>query len=131
MKSAYRIGELREKRGLTQTELANKIGLSQQTMCYYETGRSDIKASICIAMANALGVSVDELLGVVRDEPESDLADDEKRLVELYRGTNKQGRAAIMAVAESQSGNMVQYAPPCALDVDCPTTKPCTKNYRV
>lgn len=36
-----RIAELRQKRNLSQTELASKIGVSQSTIAQIETGRND------------------------------------------------------------------------------------------
>lgn len=49
---------------MTQVQLAEALGVSQQTVQYYESGRSDVKSSVLIAMADALGVSVTELLGM-------------------------------------------------------------------
>jgi len=111
MKSGYRIGELREKRGMSQRELGDAIGVTQQTIGYYESGRSDPKASVCISLASALHVSVTELLGI-QDDYESALSPNEQHLVTLYRSANEQGKSAIMAIAENQAGDVARRAAP-------------------
>ena len=55
---------LRRKRGLTQTSLGERIGVTQKTIAAYEAGRIRILDVTLIDLAKALEVSVDELLGV-------------------------------------------------------------------
>lgn len=61
---AYNIKKYREASGMTQDQMAEKLGITQQTVQYYESGRSDIKSSILMKMADVLGVSVTQLLGL-------------------------------------------------------------------
>ncbi len=63
-----KIKELREKAGMTQKELASALGITQQSVYYYESGERDIKASVLIEMAAALNCTVSELLGIGRAE---------------------------------------------------------------
>ena len=56
-----RIKELRQAAGMTQAELAEKIGLSLQAISHYETGRRQITVSKLVAIATALGCSLDDL----------------------------------------------------------------------
>ena len=59
-----RLAALRKQRGLTQKELANRIGVSRRVIVYYEV-ESDYPAThLVVPLAKALNVSVDELLGV-------------------------------------------------------------------
>ena len=51
----------RRKLGLTQTELARKIGCSLDTISRYETDKREPRASDLFKMANVFGCSVDEL----------------------------------------------------------------------
>lgn len=59
-----KLKEMRERAGLTQQQLAEKIGVTQQTVWYYENGRREMKSSILIELSNALGCTVSDLLGL-------------------------------------------------------------------
>ena len=63
--------ELRRVHGLSQEELAEKIGVSRQTVSKYETGESlpDIEKSKLLA--DAFGVTVDDLLNYEPGNPEN------------------------------------------------------------
>ena len=54
----------RKKRGLTQNELAEKIGVTRQAVTAYETGRGRILDTTLISLAHTLNVSTDILLGI-------------------------------------------------------------------
>ena len=54
--------ELRKIHDLSQEELADKIGVSRQTLSKYETGESLPDIEKCMLIANVFGVSVDDLL---------------------------------------------------------------------
>lgn len=58
-----RIAQLRKERGLTQTQLAEILGLTQQMVASYEVGRRRVPVSLLPAIADALTISVEELIG--------------------------------------------------------------------
>lgn len=58
-----RVAELRKVRDITQVEMAETLGVSQQTINSYEVGRRRIPVSALPALARSLGVSLEELLG--------------------------------------------------------------------
>jgi len=58
-----RIALARKVQRLTQQQLADHLGLAQQTIAHYEAGRLRVPASLLSAMARKLGLTVDELLG--------------------------------------------------------------------
>jgi transcriptional regulator with XRE-family HTH domain len=58
-----RLAGLRKQAGITQTALAQEIGVSQRMMAYYEGPTAHPPADLLPAMARALGVSVEALLG--------------------------------------------------------------------
>lgn len=62
-----RIRDLREDLDLTQTEIANMLGMSQTGYSKYETGENDIPTSILIKLANFYNTSIDYLLGQTDD----------------------------------------------------------------
>ena len=58
-----RVREMRERAGLTQKQLADRLGITQQSVYYYESGDRDIKASVLVEMSQILGCTVSDLLG--------------------------------------------------------------------
>lgn len=56
------IAELRKQQGLTQQQLADKLNLSNKTISKWESGSGSPDISNLPILADALGVSVDELL---------------------------------------------------------------------
>ncbi len=56
-----RVRELRQARGLTQSELAERCGVSRQLIGAVENDRHLPRVDAAIALASALGVSVEEL----------------------------------------------------------------------
>ena len=56
-----RISNYREKAGLTQNELAERIGISQNHLSCLERGKYAIKAENLIRICEELGVSVETL----------------------------------------------------------------------
>jgi transcriptional regulator with XRE-family HTH domain len=59
---AQRIQELRQRRGLTQEQLADKAGISRGYLARLETSRHDPSLSTLEKLAKALGVKVGRLL---------------------------------------------------------------------
>lgn len=58
-----RLVQLRKQAGMTQTALAQEIGVSQRMMAYYEGPTAFPPAHLLPAIARVLGVSVEALLG--------------------------------------------------------------------
>jgi transcriptional regulator with XRE-family HTH domain len=58
-----RIAELRRVQNITQVQLAEALGVSQQTVNAYEVGRRRMPVSSVPTLARLFGVSVEELLG--------------------------------------------------------------------
>ena len=62
-----RLAQLRTAAGYSQRDLAAEIGISQRMVAYYETQSDYPPTHLFPALAKALGVSADQLLGIVRD----------------------------------------------------------------
>lgn len=58
-----RLREAREDRGLTQSEIAEQLGITQQVYSRYETGNYEIPVRHLIALCDFYQVSADYLLG--------------------------------------------------------------------
>lgn len=59
-----RLTELRKAAGYTQVELAAALGTTQRMIAYYESRAEKAPAALLPQMAQALGVSTDEILGI-------------------------------------------------------------------
>lgn len=84
-----RLKSRRERLGLSQQELGDRVGMAYQAISRYEANRSEPSAETLAKMAAALEVSADYLLGLV-DEPatrlqEAELSALERKLVNTVR----------------------------------------------
>ena len=60
---AVRLIELRKKRNWSQQFVADKLGLSNRTICKWETGRGTPKLATLLALSSLFEVGLDELVG--------------------------------------------------------------------
>ena len=61
---AKRLIAARKAAGLTQVQLAERLGSTQRNISYYETGAGYPPTPAIVELANILQVSADELLGI-------------------------------------------------------------------
>nr|DAR33951.1 MAG TPA: helix-turn-helix domain protein [Caudoviricetes sp.] len=59
-----RISDLIKKNGLTQRELADKVGVTEVSMSRYIKGERTPKGPIVVNIANALHTTVEDLMGL-------------------------------------------------------------------
>ena len=85
------IKRLRLERGLTQEQLAIRLGVSAQAVSKWETSDTYPDGAILVPLAKALGVSLDELFG---NESVS-MADVSKRIISLIYNTEPKDRFAV------------------------------------
>ena len=61
---AQRLKELRIENNLTQTQVAVKLGIRQQSYARYENGEGEPSLDTLVAIAKQYNVTVDYLLGL-------------------------------------------------------------------
>ena len=61
------VANMRKRAGMSQRELGEMLGKTQQGVASWESGRSEPSIRMLKAMARIFGCTVDEL---IRDEPE-------------------------------------------------------------
>lgn len=95
MKKGMRIRILREKAGFTQTELAEKIGVSKQTLYKYENDIiTNVPSDKIEAIAEVTGYSPEYIMGwkdiadIILERPTLD----EESLLKDYHLLNEQGK---------------------------------------
>jgi len=62
--TGQRLKRLRKERGLTQVEIAERLGLTQSLLSKYERDEFRLNADLIVRLGQLLGVSADELLGM-------------------------------------------------------------------
>ena len=69
--SGDRLARIRRERGFTQTEIGEKLNISQAMVSAYERGEVRLHAEIIASFAKALGVTADDIIGLsaVEHEP--------------------------------------------------------------
>jgi transcriptional regulator with XRE-family HTH domain len=98
-----RIAQLRKDQGMTQTQLAQRLGIAQQTLAHYEVGRLRVAASMLPVLAQVLGTTVEELIGQApaRAAGERGPAPRLQRQLERLSTLPKTKQRAVMEVLES------------------------------
>lgn len=105
-----RIRARRRQLGLSQSELASRLGVSFQQVQKYERGANRVAASTLVAAASALGVSIGWLVG--EDAPQEGEAEllaalSRPGALDILRAFNgiadARGRSALLAVAEEMA----------------------------
>lgn len=80
-----RLKEIRESKGMTQTQLGEVIGAKKSAVSLWESGKRQIDNNTLKSLADFFGVSVDYILG--RDQEE--LAQDNVEIRVLARGAKQ------------------------------------------
>jgi transcriptional regulator with XRE-family HTH domain len=66
-----RLAKIRKTKGLTQKELGERVGVSQRIIHHYENKAEYPPAPKLIELAQALGMNVEELLGLTSNDGDS------------------------------------------------------------
>ena len=84
------IQRIREKKGFTQVKLSMMVGISQQSITFYETNTRYPSLPTLIRIAEALDTSVDSLIGI-------------NSKIEKYYDLSKQDKETVDRMIESLS----------------------------
>lgn len=95
-----RITALRERAGLSQTDLADKLGIGQQTVAYWERRAVVLKPDQIDAIAAALGCTHQEILGVEAPKTRGGPVGKAKALFERVSALPRDRQQRILATVE-------------------------------
>jgi transcriptional regulator with XRE-family HTH domain len=93
---------IREKKRITQVGLSIDIGIAQETISAYESGKSLPSVDVLIKLANRLGTSTDYLLdrtqvsASVERLTVNDLQVDELELIAEYKKLNREQKGRVL-----------------------------------
>lgn len=102
MEFAAKVRHLLKVKGLTQLELAECIGTSQQVVSRWLESNTPPKAPYLLKLARALGVMADYLIDDAQEEPapaEPSVSDDERYVVRTIRALNLSFEEAVRRLA--------------------------------
>ncbi|MCM1289530.1 MAG: helix-turn-helix domain-containing protein [Corallococcus sp.] len=102
-----KLKEIRQDLGISQGDLAKKIGVQNYTIGNWERDRSEPSVELIVKLADALGVTADELLGrenygtgIVEIKGET-LDADERKLLAAFRKLDGENRRRAIAVVDA------------------------------
>jgi len=101
--SGQRLATLRKRAGLSQMQLAEVVGIPQRTLSFYEREAEAIPSKLVPLLAQALDVTIEEVLGLEPKEqpkkrgPQSQLEKQMQTIASLPRKEQQQ----LLAVVEA------------------------------
>ncbi|MDB5413808.1 MAG: DNA-binding protein [Rubritepida sp.] len=105
-----RIKKFRRAAGHTQKQVADLVGVTGAQFHRYETGTTRVAASRLMAIAKALGIRPEQLIGTVAEAApppallDSTSTDALVELVEVYSSVDARRRSALLAFARAVAG---------------------------
>ncbi len=89
---------LRNAKGMSQQQLADAIGVTQQAIHQYETDKVEPDLENLIRLADTLEVSVDLLIGHQAVDPTSNnlISNDEYSIIDIYRSLDSSDKKTIV-----------------------------------
>lgn len=92
-------------KGIRQVEISEHMGVSQGTVSNWFKGINSIDIENLADLCAFLGVSLDQIYGVVPLTPEVTLSQEETDLLSLFRSLNRDARNMLMNTARAFAGN--------------------------
>ena len=97
-----RLREQRSEKGLTQDQVAEKLGISKRTLGNYESGASDTPASCLSVVGKDLGFDAPYILSGVRSTLGGDALDAlEDSLIKKYRSIPEEDQKTIRRMLDA------------------------------
>ena len=89
---------LRNAKGMSQQQLADAIGVTQQAIHQYETDKVEPDLENLIRLADTLEVSVDLLIGHQAVDPTSNnlISNDEYSIIDIYRSLDSSDKKTVV-----------------------------------
>ncbi|MCP9496914.1 MAG: helix-turn-helix domain-containing protein [Pyrinomonadaceae bacterium MAG19_C2-C3] len=108
--SGARLARLRGQARLSQVQLAEAVGIPQRTLSFYEREAEAIPSTLIPALAQALGVTIEEVLGIEasgarkKRGPQSQLERQLTAIASLPRKEQQQLLAVVEAFISQHTG---------------------------
>ncbi|AFL99753.1 putative transcriptional regulator [Desulfitobacterium dehalogenans ATCC 51507] len=98
---AENLRKYRERRGITQKQLANHLGVRDNTISSWEKGTNSIDISTLLNICNFLEIRLDDIYGI-SDKKISpvELTEDELALLSSFRKLSHDNRMKVLGIVE-------------------------------
>lgn len=91
------IAEIRKEKGLTQSQLAEKLLISNKTVSKWETGKGMPEVSLMLPLCEELGINVNELLTGERIPTKNYIEKAEENMMKLVNEAQESKKKIILA----------------------------------
>lgn len=98
VKIGEKIRKYRKEKGISQEELAEKVGISVTHMSHIETANTKLSLPVFVSVAEALGLKLDDLLKDKSPECEANVVEE---LTELVLESTEREMRIILDVAKA------------------------------
>ena len=107
MSFCTRLKEARKAVGMTQSELAERLGIAKSTLSGYESGNSEPNVAMSAMLIDALGIDANYLY---QDYNRTDvlLSPQESGMIPMYRDLDEHGRKVVDMVLREEWSRMVE-----------------------
>ncbi len=92
-------------KGIRQVEISEHMGVSQGSVSNWIKGVNSIDIENLAELCSFLGVSLDQIYGVVPITPDISLSQEETDLISFFRSMNRTGKDMLMNTARGFAGN--------------------------
>lgn len=97
-----RLKQLRTERQMSQQQLAQRLGVAQNTVSNWENGRRKVEPDMLVRLAQMFGVTADYLLGT---EPADALSPKEKQLLDAFRSLTPEQQQILLTYAAADAAD--------------------------
>ena len=95
IKIGANIKAIRKSRGMTQEQLAEKLGVVKATISSWEIDRTQVKMENVVELCEALGCQSDDLIGKSNQIVSREITNEEWDIILKYRETDNLNREAV------------------------------------
>ena len=107
---ATNITKYRKERGMTQKELALKLGVVPSRVSNWENGTNSMDINTLFKICNILSVSINDIYGVYPDADYS-LSYDEQLFIKKYRTLDEHGKDMVNVVLDKEYDRCLKLLP--------------------
>ena len=90
----------RKKNKLTQSELAERVGVSHNTISSWESGTNSIDVEVLFKICSVFEISVNEMYGTYSNVQTESLNINERNLLYNFRSFNDEGQEKVLSYVD-------------------------------
>lgn len=102
MRVAENLKTYREAKGVTQKQLADHLGVRDNTISSWESGTNSIDISVLLKICDFLGIELNDIYGIGENKKSSALllSEDEEALIKFFRLLSRDDKMKVLGMVE-------------------------------